>query len=169
MNRGSKRPGLGTPGLTRSGSVEWDNRYSFVTLLLQTCANVKCARSAATPPFESRAILDVNVKRLVSIIYIENSVEGFQARPHLRRLRTKGKIEFPQSFPQRLSSQSSSGQRPLETPKSKKTVVFLDFTGELPGWRSLLCFKWFAGPAGAAQAAGTRPAAVQERRELRYP
>src|SRR5882762_8270323 len=94
VNQASKRPWLGTPGLTRSGDVEWDSRYSFVTLLLQTCANIKCALRAGTPPFESQAILDVNVKRSVLITYTESRTESPKRDPTSGNCAQKGKLSF---------------------------------------------------------------------------
>lgn len=114
---------IGTPRLT---GVRWgirERRYSFVTLVLQTCANVSCLPGARTPGSQNQPTLKPNLKYLVSSAYTGHGAESPSPRLFPTKLCAKAAIEFPQSFPQKPPGLILPG-RPLDLPSSYRKQGF---------------------------------------------
>ena len=149
----ARRVPIGTPGLTGICCEIGERRYSFVTLVLQTCANVRCVPGARTLNTENQSTHKSGLSYLFSIIYRGYGTESPTFRLSGRKLCARATIEFPQSFPQRPPCSILPGRRLGSTLKLQKTGLFPCFTRELSGQKWFTYFKWPAGLAGAARAA----------------
>ena len=148
----ARKAKVGTPGLTKNLTGMRKRQYSFVTLLLQTCANVRGASQTGATNSDSRPPLQSILTCLLSAIYEKVKAENGEAATFHGQLYARATIQFPQPFPQNPAGPDYSRQGVRQPLKLQKTEVFSSFTRKSPARNCQSYFRLPEGRAGGAPA-----------------